>query len=144
MAEAETDSKSGSNSGSKPGKRRADKSGTGISVGSVSRVRSLVATAVWLAAVVCALVLAVGALLIALDMNRNNPIVEFILNIANNIDFGVFKDFDPDIPKKATPAEIRDAKQSAQTKSVMVNWGLAALIYLVVGKILDRLIRPKS
>jgi hypothetical protein len=136
VAEAETDSK--------PGKRRADKGKPGISgAGSVSKVRSMVATAVWVAAVVCALFLAVGALLVALDMNRNNAIVEFVLNVANNIDFGVFKDFEPDVPRKATPAEVKDAKQSAETKSVMVNWGLAALIYLVVGKILDRLIRPR-
>ncbi len=55
MAEAET---------SKPGKRRAEKKSTTPALfGSVGRVRSLAATAVWLAAVVCALVLAVGALL---------------------------------------------------------------------------------
>ena len=137
MAEAKTD---------KPGKRRAEKSGgSGFSLGgSANRVRSLLATAVWVAAVLCALTLAVGALVVALQMNRDNAIVKPILEVANTIDFGVFKEFEPDPPDNATRAEVQDARQSAQTKSVMVNWGLAALIYLVVGKVLDRLIRPRS
>jgi hypothetical protein len=110
----------------------------------VKRVRSLLATAVWLAAVLCALSLAVGALLVALQMNRDNSIVEMVLNAANSLDFGVFKEFEPDPPENATRAEVRDARQSAETKSVMVNWGLAAVVYLVVGKVLDRIIRPRS
>ena len=130
----------------KPGKRRAAKparSSGGTSM-SVDRMRSLLASAVWLVAVLCALALAVGALLIALQMNRDNAIVDLIRNIANKLDFEVFKDFEADPPRNATKAEVADAKQSAQTKSVMVNWGLAAVIYLVVGKVLDRLIRPRS
>jgi hypothetical protein len=129
----------------KPGKRRAEKQsrGGGFSL-PVARVRSILATAVWLAAVLCALSLAVGALLVALQMNRDNAIVDVVLNVANTIDFGVFKDFEPDPPDDPTRAEVRDARQSAETKSVMVNWGLAALIYLVVGKVLDRVIRPRA
>ena len=129
--------------GSKPGKRRAEKkSGRSMALGSTNRIRSIAASTIWLIAVLCALVLAVGALLVALQLNRDNPIVEFVLNFANAIDFGVFKDFQPDPPKNPSKAEIADAKQSAETKSVMVNWGLAAVIYLVVGKVLDRVIRP--
>ena len=128
---------------SKPGKRRAEKkSGRSMALGSTNRIRSLAATTIWLIAVLCALILAVGALLVALQLNRDNPIVDFVLNMANAIDFGVFKDFQPDPPKNPSKAEIQDAKQSAETKSVMVNWGLAAVIYLVVGKVLDRVIRP--
>ena len=29
-----------------------------------------------------------------------------------------------------------------RTKWVLVNWGIASLAYLVVGKVLDRLVRP--
>ena len=32
--------------------------------------------------------------------------------------------------------------KNAEVKGALTNWGIAALIYLVVGKILDRLIRP--
>ena len=131
----------------KPGKRRAEKSGGGFSVGSLGsagRMRSVLASAIWLAAVLCALVLAVGALLVALDMNRQNSLVKLVLDLANTIDFGVFKDFEPDLPKNPSKAQVADAQQSAQTKSVMVNWGLAAVIYLVVGKVVDRFVRPRS
>ena len=142
MAESKDDTKE-----SKPGKRRASKparsGGGGFSL-PVGRVRSMLASAVWLVAVLCALSLAVGALLVALQMNRDNSIVKLVLDIANTLDFGVFKDFEPDPPRNATKAEVQDAQQSAETKSVMVNWGLAAVIYLVVGKVLDRVIRPRS
>ncbi len=29
-------------------------------------------------------------------------------------------------------------------KSVLVNWGIAALVYLVAGKVIDRVIRPRG
>lgn len=146
MADADTDKADTDKAHTdKPGKRRAERSGPAFSVGgSVDRVRSLVATTIWVVAVVCALALAIGALLVALQMNRDNSIVRFVLDVANSIDLGVFKDFQPDPPPKATNAEVADARQSAQTKSVMVNWGLAAVIYLVAGKVLDRVVRPGS
>ena len=96
-------------------------------VAGANAVRSRIASLVWLVAVVCALFLAVGALLVALDMNRQNDIVHFILSVAHKLDFGTFKDF---------------TGKSAATKSALTNWGIAAVIYLVVGKILDRVIRP--
>jgi hypothetical protein len=93
----------------------------------VTKVRTRVASLVWLVAVVCALFLAVGALLVALQMNRDNPIVSFILGGAHKLDFGEFKKF---------------TGKSAEVKSALTNWGIAAVIYLVVGKVLDRIIRP--
>ena len=141
MAESKDDTET------KGGKRRDSKpkggGGGGVSL-PVSRVRSMLASAVWLVAVLCALSLAVGALLVALQMNRDNSIVKLVLDIANTLDFGVFKDFEPDPPNNPSKAERLDAQQSAETKSVMVNWGLAAVIYLVVGKVLDRVIRPRG
>jgi hypothetical protein len=123
---------------SKPGKRRAEKkSGSGLPGGaSLDKVRSLLATAVWLAAVLCALTLAVGALVIALDFNRSNVFVDTVTQLADAIDFGEFKEFEA--------GKSKSSRQDALVKSVMVNWGLAALIYLVVGKVADRLIRPRS
>jgi hypothetical protein len=128
-----------SKASSKGGKRRAESArGGGRTKTTTKRLRSILASAVWFAAVLCALTLALGALVVALDFNRDNIAVDTILTMANTIDFGVFKDFDPG--KGASKSE----QQSAQTKSVMVNWGLAALIYLVVGKVLDRLVRPRA
>jgi hypothetical protein len=90
-------------------------------------VRSKIASVVWLVAVVCALFLAVGALLVALKMNPDNAIVAFVLDGADLLDLGVFKEFDG---------------KNAVVKEALTNWGIAAVIYLVVGKILDRVIRP--
>ena len=108
----------------KPRKTR----GTGKKVvAGANLVRARIASLVWLVAVVCALFLAVGALLIALKMNQDNPIISFILDVANKLDFGSFKDF---------------SGKNAQVKEALTNWGIAAVIYLVVGKVLDRVIRP--
>lgn len=96
-------------------------------VAGANAVRSRIASLVWLVAVVCALFLAVGALLIALDMNQANPIVGFICDTARKLDFGSFKDF---------------TGKNAHVKSVLTNWGIAAVIYLIAGKVLDRVIRP--
>jgi hypothetical protein len=90
-------------------------------------VRSRLASLLWLVAVVAALFLAVGALLVALDMNRANPIVGFVLDGARALDLGVFKDF---------------AGRDAVVKEALTNWGIAAVVYLVVGKVLDRVVRP--
>ena len=137
-----------SDSSSKPGKRRAEtpkrEGGIALASASANRLRNIAASVVWIVAVVCALTLAVGALLVALDFNRGNAVVDAILNVANSIDFGEFKDFQPDVKKGASAADKDSARQSAETKSVMVNWGIAAIIYLVVGKVLERLLRPKK
>ena len=120
------------------GKRRAETPRRdGLKAGS-TRLRSTLASAIWLVAVVAALVLAVGALLVALRFNLDNPVVDAITQFASRIDFGVLKDFD--VPKGAKKSAIEDA----QIKSVLVNWGIAAVVYLVVGKVLDRLIRPRG
>jgi hypothetical protein len=120
------------------GKRRADAPRrVGLSGGS-RKLRSVLASVIWLLAVVAALVLAVGALLVALRFNLDNAVVKVITDLADKIDFGVLKDFA--VKKGAKPS----VRQDAAIKSTLVNWGIAALIYLVVGKVLDRLIRPRS
>ena len=116
--DAEQDGKTSRRSGRDAGK---------AVVAGANAVRSRIASLVWLVAVVCALFLAVGALLVALDMNRQNDIVHFILSVAHKLDFGTFKDF---------------TGKSAATKSALTNWVIAAVIYLVIGKVLDRIIRP--
>jgi hypothetical protein len=111
------------------GRRRL--SGEKVKAGSRA-VRSKIASLVWLLAVVCALFLAVGALLIALNANEENSIVQFVLDGAALLD-GPFS--------RENGIFTFEGKDAA-TKSALVNWGLAAVVYLVIGKILDRLIRP--
>ena len=96
-------------------------------VAGTNAIRSRIASVVWLVAVVCALFLAVGALMVALGMNQDNAIVAFVLDGARKLDFGTFKDF---------------TGKSAATKEALTNGGIAAVIYLVIGKVLDRIIRP--
>jgi hypothetical protein len=96
-------------------------------VAGANALRTRIASIVWLVAVICAAVLAVAALMVALKLNPDNAIVKFITDFAKAIDFGKFKDF---------------TGKGAATKEALTNYGISAVIYLVVGKILDRIIRP--
>ena len=96
-------------------------------------VRLRLSQVVWLAAVVCALFLALGALLIALDANPDNALVKLVHDVADALDLQIF----------SLDNGIFTFKGSdAQTKSALANWGLAAIAYLIVGRILERIIRP--
>ena len=101
------------------------------STGAVLRTR--LAQLIWLAAVVCALFLAVGALLIALDANQDNPLVAFVLDVADVVDLDVFS---------RDNGIFTFEGADAATKSALANWGLGAIAYLVVGRILERIVRP--
>ncbi|WP_372729177.1 hypothetical protein [Nocardioides sp.] len=99
-----------------------------------TKTRARIAQIVWALCAVAAIFLAIGALLIALDAaNRDNALVSFVLNLADAFDVGVFSRengifaFDGD---------------NAETKNALVNWGLGAVAWLVVGRILERLIKP--
>ena len=110
---------------------RGDKKGA--VVGAVAQVRTRVAQVVWLVFVVCALLLAVGALLVALDANNQNSLVRFVLDGADAVDLGIFS-------RRNGIKEFRG--DGADVKNALLNWGLGAVAYLVVGRILDRVIRP--
>lgn len=98
-----------------------------------SKVRTWLAQVVWIAAVVCALFLAVGALLIALDANADNALVKFVLDVADLVDLDVFS---------RDNGIFKFDGNDAATKNALANWGLGAIAYLVVGRILERIIRP--
>lgn len=118
--------------------RKSLLAGTGKAVKAGSDlIRNRIASVVWLVAVLAAVVLAMGALLIALDANQTNGLVEAVLNLANKIDGPFWRIFD----------FYRENKQGARlgpdsVKNHLVNWGLAAVAYLIGGRILDRVIRP--
>jgi hypothetical protein len=95
----------------------------------VNGVRERLAALVWIVAVVFAVILAAGALLIALEANRSNDLVEHVLDWAGGLD-GPFRDlftFDGD---------------NAIKKAALVNWGLAAVAWLIGGRIVSAIIRP--
>ncbi len=121
-------------SGNKPAAAKSGSSGSGVgkqalsSVGSgVRKLRNLIASLVWLAAVLAAAVLALGALFTALDQtNQSNEIVRWILERGHDL-VGPFKDL----------FRLETAKNT-----LLVNWGIAALVYLIAGKIAEKIIRP--
>ena len=99
----------------------------------VAKIRTVLAQVIWLLFVVAALFLAVGALLIALEANQDNNLVQFVLDGADAVDLGVFS-IDNGI--------MKFTGENAETKNALFNWGIGAVVWLVVGRILDRLVRP--
>ncbi|HZB51695.1 MAG TPA: hypothetical protein VE547_21580 [Mycobacteriales bacterium] len=70
-------------------------------------------------------IIVVGIILVLVDANQRNTIVDFILDIGR---FFVrpFQDLFPqDDPKE----------------NIVINWGIAAIAYLVVGAIIARIVR---
>ena len=117
------------------GKRRAESDKKVSAATTVNKVRSIVATVVWVLAVLAAVILAAGALVIVLDFNKDNGFVSFFRDTADNINFlGELKSFDA--------GKSAESQHDALVKTVLVNWGICAVVYLVVGKVLERVIRP--
>lgn len=106
---------------------------TGRGAQTVNRVRSLLAQVLWLLFLVAALFLAVGALLVALDANQDNGLVKFVLEGADRVDLGIF----------SRDNGIKEfGGSNADTKNALFNWGIGAVAWLVVGRIVDKLVRP--
>ena len=91
---------------------------------------------VWIVCVVARWSWPLGALCVALKANPDNALVKFILNTADKLDFGVFS------RGKDGVAHFKGHTHAAQTKNALVNWGLAAVVWLVGGRVLERIIRP--
>lgn len=99
----------------------------------VARVRTTVARVIWLVCLVLALVLAIAAFSYALDANQKNGLVDFIQSFADKVDMGWF-DKDNPVKKFDNP--------NGEVKTALFNYGIAAVVYLIVGRFLERLIRP--
>ena len=101
----------------------------------VATVRAQVARALGLVCLVLALLLIIGALLIALDANRDNSLVTFVIDTADKVDFGVFD-------RGNGVLKFEDGSRHArEVKNALVNWGLAGIIWLVIGRLVARLVR---
>jgi len=87
----------------------------------------------WTAFVLLALVLAVAALLVAIDANEDNGLVDLVLRAADVVDLGVF----------SRENGVREfTGDNAETKNALFNWGLGAVVYLLLGRLVERLVRP--
>ena len=59
--------------------------------------------------------------------------MKFVLDGANVVDLGIF----------SRRNGIKDfGGSNAGIKNALFNWGLGAVAYLIVGRIIDRLVRP--
>lgn len=104
----------------------------GAKVGS-DAVRSRIASVVWIIAVICAVILALAAILTALDQaNEQNVVVQWLGDAADAL-------AGPLAGPQGSPGVF---DFSTDARDALANWGLAALVYLIVGRVLDRIIRP--
>ena len=83
-----------------------------------------------------ALALALGAFLVAAHENvsQDNAVVKAVLNVADAIDG----------PFGRNNGIFSFHGGNADTKNAVVNWGIAALVYLGIGRYLQRLLAPKK
>jgi hypothetical protein len=114
----------------KPGERANRERRVDISL---ATVRTRVAQLIWLVCVVFALFLAVGALTYALKANPDNGLVDFVRDWADRVDLGVFS-------QENGVKEF--VGKNSDTKNALFNWGLGAIFWLVLGRVLDRIVRP--
>jgi hypothetical protein len=109
----------------------------GAKVGS-DAVRVRVASIVSIVATVCGVVLALGAILAALHdyVNPGTLIVETLRGMGNVI-AGPFGDINDAGKFQGGVFDL-----SSASKDALANWGAAALVYLVAGRIVSRVIHP--
>jgi hypothetical protein len=111
-------------------------SGKGRYTAAQTAVRSQAARVVRIVFTALAVILALGAILVVLrgSINEQNPIVELITNVADavsgpfSLNGGIF-DF---------------SGKNADAKNALSNWGIAAIVYLVLGRVLGNAIAPKN
>ncbi len=102
----------------------------------VDQFRTIIARVVWGVCVLFAVVLAAAALAKALGANENNGLVEFVLNFAESVDLGLFSLDNPIWePKDASP-------ENTEKVGALITYGAGAVAYLIIGRILEKLIRP--
>jgi hypothetical protein len=100
----------------------------------MNRARTYLARAVWLVCAVAAVALALGALLVVVDANPANPLVRLVLRLADIADLNLFS---------RTDGIKQFHGHNATTDDALFNWGIGAVVWLVVGRLLERVIRPR-
>lgn len=98
-----------------------------------ARARDTAARVIWLVCVTLALVLAAAAFSFALEANEQNELVQLIRDLGNAFDLGFF-DLDNPVKKFENP--------NGEVKTALFNYGIASVVYLVVGRLFERILRP--
>jgi len=101
-----------------------------------NKVRTTAARIVWAVCVFFALILAGEVLLIAIEANETNDLFMFARATAEKVDLGLFSLDDP----------IKDFNERvpnfSDTGTALFNYGLAAVAWLIIGRVADAVIRP--
>lgn len=102
----------------------------------IAQLRATMAAIVKLVFTLVAVVLALAAVLVAVGryVSTDNALVRLVLDLAGVFD-GPFSKDDGIFAFTGTNAEKLDA---------VTNWGLGAIVYMVIGNVLRRLLRPTS
>lgn len=102
----------------------------------IDQIRSTMSKVLRVAFLFFALALALGAFLVAAHENvsQDNGLVKFILNVADFIDGPFSRD----------NGIFSFHGSNAEAKNAVVNWGIAALVYLAVGRYAQRVLGPKK
>ncbi len=117
-------------------KVRTDEKGGSRSSAATDAVRAQVARVVRIVFTVLAAILALGAVLIVLrsNINEQNSIVKLITDVAEAVSG----------PFSRTNGIFDFSGKNAVPKNALLNWGLAAIVYLVLGRVISGLIAPKG
>jgi uncharacterized membrane protein (GlpM family) len=102
----------------------------------IDQIRDTMSKVLRLILLFFAFVLALGAFLTALHdhVSQTNGLVKFVFHVADAIDGPFSRD----------NGVFAFHGSEAATKNAVVNWGIAALVYLAIGRYLQRLLAPKS
>jgi len=100
------------------------------------QIREVMAKVLRVVFLLFSVVLALGAFLIAArdNVSQSNELVKFVKALADAID-GPFSRDD---------GIFKFTGENAETKDAVVNWGIAALVYLAIGRYVQRLLGPRS
>ena len=99
----------------------------------IARIRGIVARVVWVVCLTLALILAIAAFSFALDANEENGLVMLVRDLADVFDLRAF-DLEKPVKEFADP--------NSEVKTALFNYGIAAVVYMIVGRFLERLVRP--
>lgn len=99
-------------------------------------VRSQAARVVRLVCIVLAVVLALGALLVVLrdSVNEQNALVRLVTDLADGVAG----------PFSRENGIFQFSGKGAVEKNALVNWGIAAVVYLVLGRVLSGLVAGRG
>lgn len=98
-------------------------------------VRAVLSTLVWALAVACALIFTATALVIAFRADPSQAVVRSLLRSADVLGFDVFSPY-------AGIAQFEG--EWGRVKTGMANCGLGALVFLLVGGVASRILRPAT